>query len=67
MGERWEGGLKWEGTYPGGPVVQTSSPNAEGMGSIPGQGVKISHACFMAKKPKQKQYCNKFNKEFFNK
>ena len=46
-------------------MVQTSSPNAEGVGSIPGQGVKISHACLMAKKLKQKQYFNKFNKEFF--
>jgi len=49
---------------PGGPVVKTSPSNA---GSIPGQGVKIPHASW----PKnqniiQKQYCNKFNKDFKN-
>ena len=32
------------GVFPGGPVVKTSPSNAEGMGSIPGQGAKIPHA-----------------------
>ena len=30
--------------FPGGPVVKTSSSNAGGAGSIPGQGVEIPHA-----------------------
>ena len=32
------------GNFPGGPVVKTSPSNAEGMGSIPGQGAKIPYA-----------------------
>ena len=54
--------------FPGGPVVKTSLSNAGGAGSIPGQGAKIPHASG-PKKPKnikQKQYCNKFNKDFKN-
>ena len=48
-------------------MVKTSLSNAEGAGSIPGQGAKIPHA----QRPKnqnikQKQYCNKFNKDFKN-
>ena len=39
------------------------------MGSIPGQGTKIPHASWPKKKKPQiptneKQYCNKFNKDF---
>ena len=30
--------------FPGGPVVKTSSSNAEGAGLIPGWGAKIPHA-----------------------
>ena len=49
-------------------MVKTPPSNAGGAGSIPGQGAKIQHA--VAKKPKQKktqkQYCNKFNKDFKN-
>ena len=30
--------------FPGGPVVKTSPSAAKGVGSIPGQGAKISHA-----------------------
>ena len=46
-------------------MVKTSSSNAGGVGSIPGQGAKIPHSSG----PKnqniiQKQYCNKFNKDF---
>ena len=53
--------------FPGGPVVKTSPSNAAGTDSIPGRGAKILHAS----KPKnqnikQKQYCNKFNKDFKN-
>ena len=38
-----------------------------GVGSIPGQGVKIPHASWPENQNiKQKQYCNKFNKDFKN-
>ena len=38
-----------------------------GEGSIPGQGVKIPHALGpKSQNIKQKQYCNKFNKDFKN-
>ena len=40
---------------------------AEGMASIPGQGVKIPHASRPKNQNiKQKQYCNRFNKDFKN-
>ena len=50
-----------------GPVVKTSSSNARGAGSTPAQGAEIPHALW-PKNPniKQKQYCNKFNKDFKN-
>ena len=32
------------GDFPGGPVVKASPSNAGGVGSIPGQGVKIPYA-----------------------
>ena len=49
---------------PGSPVVKTSS-NAGGVGSIPGQGVKIPHALWpKIQNIEQKPYCNKFNKDF---
>ena len=47
--------------FPGGPVVKNSPSIARGMSSIPGQGAKISHTL---QPKKQKQYCNKFNKDF---
>ena len=51
---------------PGGPVVKTSS-DAGTVGPIPGQGAKIPHASGPKKQNmKQKQYCNKFNKDFKN-
>ena len=53
--------------FPGGPVVKTLPSNAGGAGSIPGQGANIPHASGPKKKNqniKQKQYCNKFNKDF---
>ena len=53
--------------FPGGPVVKTSPSSAGGAGSIPGQGAKIPHASQPGnQKVKQKQYCNKFNKDFKN-
>ena len=51
--------------FPGGPVVKTSPSNTGGAGSIPGWGAKIPHAS-RPKNQKQKQYCNKFNKDFKN-
>ena len=51
--------------FPGCPVVKTSPSNAGDMGSIPGQGVKIPHASQSKhQNTKQKQWCNKFNKNF---
>ena len=50
---------------PGGPVVMTLLSSAGGAGLIPGQGARIPHA-FGARNQniKQKQYCNKFTKDF---
>ena len=51
-----------------GQVVNTSLSKVEGAGLIPGQGVKILHALQPKKQAqqnvKQKQYCNKCNKNF---
>ena len=58
--------------FPGGPVVKTLPSSAGGVGSIPGQEVKIPQdpTGLVAKNPKiynrQKQYCNKLNKQFKN-
>ena len=50
--------------FPGGPVVKTSPSNAGSAGLIPGQGAKILHALRPKNQNiKQKQYCNKFNKD----
>ena len=51
--------------FPGGPVVKTSPCNAGGTDSIPGRGAKIPHASWPKNQNiKQKQYCNKFDKDF---
>ena len=51
--------------FPGGPVVKTSLSNAGGAGSVPGGGTRVPHASWAKKRNiKQKQYCNKFNKDF---
>ena len=48
-------------------MVKTLPPNAGGAGLIPGQGAKIPHALQPKNQNrKQKQYCNKFNKDFKN-
>ena len=53
--------------FPGGPVVETSPSDAAGAGLIPVQGAKIPHASGSKNQNiKQKQYCNKFNKDFKN-
>ena len=55
------------GDFPGGPVVKTLPSNAEGVGSIPGQGIKTLHASWSENQHiKQKQYCNRFSKGFKN-
>ena len=49
-------------------VVKTSPSNAEAVDSVPHWGAKIPHASWPKKQKKnpmkQKQYCNKFSKEF---
>ena len=53
--------------FPGGPVVKTSPSNAGGVSLIPGWGAKMPHASQPKNQNiKQKQYCNKFNKDFKN-
>ena len=62
----WLLGQPWD--LLGCPVLRTSSSCAVGVGSIFGQGAKIP-TCLMAKKSEykeQKQYCDKFNKDFLN-
>ena len=51
--------------FPGSPVVKILHSNAGGAGSIPGQGAQIPHDSWPKKQNiKQKQYRNKFNKDF---
>ena len=53
--------------FPGSPVVKTLPSNAGAVGSIPGRGAKIPQAPWPKNQNiKQKQYCNKFNKDFKN-
>ena len=48
-------------------MVKTSPSNARGVGSISGQGAKIPCALGPKKQNvKQKQYCNKLNKDLKN-
>ena len=48
-------------------MVKISPSKAEGAGSIPGQGPKIPHALQSKNQNvNQKQYCNKFKKDFKN-
>ena len=48
-------------------MVKTSPSSGGGAGSIPGWGAKIPHAPWSKiENTKQKQYCNKFNKDFKN-
>ena len=51
--------------FPGGPVVKTFPSNAGGVGLNPGWGAESPHAPQpKTQNIKQKQYCNKFNKDF---
>ena len=53
------------GDFPGGPVDKNSPSNAEGADSTPSGEAKIPHASRSKKQNiKQKQYCNKSNKDF---
>ena len=53
------------GDFSGGPFVKTLPLSAGGACSIPGQGTKFLHASWPKNQNvKQKQYCNKFNKDF---
>ena len=55
--------ISWD--FPGSPVVKTLPYNAGDVGSMPGQGVKLPHASEPKNQNiKQKQNCNKFNKDF---
>ena len=49
------------GDFPGSLVVKMSLSKAGGAGSTPGWGANIPHTL---QPKKQKQYCNKFNKNF---
>ena len=45
-------------------MAKTSPSSAGGVGSVPGRGDKIPHASQPKNQNiKQKQYCNKFNKD----
>ena len=53
--------------FPGGPEGKTLSSNAGGEGLIPGWRAKLSHALEPKNQDiRQKEYCNKFNKDFKN-
>ena len=52
------------GDIPGGSVVRALPSNVEGEGLIPGWEAKIQKK--KKKHKQQKQYCNKFNKDFTN-
>ena len=51
----------WFRDFPDGPVVKTLPFNTRGIGSIPGQEAEDGQK---NQNIKQKQYCNKFNKDF---
>ena len=55
----------YSGDFSSGPGAESLPSNAGALGSIPGEATKIPHAS-LAKETNtdQKQYCNKFNKDF---
>ena len=54
-------------SFPEGPMVKTSLFNAGVVDSLPGGGAMIPHVLWPKKQNvKQKQHCNKFNKDFNN-
>ena len=58
--------LKWLfRDFPGGPVVKDFAFQCRRRGLIPGRGAKIPHASQPKNQNiKQKEYCNKFKKDF---
>ena len=53
--------------FSGSPVVKTSPSSEEGVGVIPNRRARISHSLSPNNQNiKQKQYSNKFNKDFKN-
>ena len=69
MHQAWTGvGNKRGRDFPGGGAGRTLPFSAGGAGLIPDWRTKIPHAFQpknkKTKTPKQKQYCNKFNKDF---
>ena len=55
------------GDFPCGSVVRALPSSVGDAGSISGQGARTPHASQPEKQNiKQKQYCNKFNKDFKN-
>ena len=53
--------------FPVVPLVKILPSIEGGAGSIPGQGAKFTHALWSKNQNvKQKQYCNKFNKDYKN-
>ena len=53
------------GNFPGIPVVKTSPSSSGSVGSFPDQEARILHALWPENQNiKEKQYCNKFNKDF---
>ena len=54
-----------ERDFSGGPVAGALPSNAGGMGSLSGQETQIPHASkWKNQNVKQKQFCNKFKKDF---
>ena len=47
-------------------MINNPPLDARGAGSVPGEGAKIPHDLPKNQNIKQKQYCNKFNKDFKN-
>ena len=55
------------GCFPGDPLVKISPSSGGGAASVPRQGAKNPHASWPKNQNvKQKQCCNKFNKDFIN-
>ena len=59
--------LRFNEDFPGDAVMRTSPSSTGGVDSTPGKGAKTPHASRLKKKKqsiKEKQYGNKFNKDF---
>ena len=60
----WKAIIFWD--FPGSPVIKTTF-QCRCAGSIPGQEAKIPGDLQPKSQIKEKQYCNKFNKDLKNK